>query len=310
MCRNKEDGGRRCPHETNPVAVAERNAKRRAAYNDKKAAVSHNSSITSKETLTLSSPKDYGFQEANEVRMMNKTVAEQREESVLELKHLSRADTYGIRTFASSSYEWINQALYGHGNLLEPDDSSDEEDANSENLRKVVDSLDSAFMSAPLKERITYRGKSVELNQFSDGLSVLNKYVDEKYAIGSEVVFDGYQSTSANPVIASRYAGDNGIVFEMKSGSGLNITSKSDFDTEVEVLLPRATRWKIVGASKGEDYRTHDLHTRYGNPENTFQKMVIIQLVEVDQNGNQLTERIAPPPLTKTQVSGNGSEED
>jgi hypothetical protein len=296
MCRT---GGRRCPSHSNPEAVANRNARRRASYSQKQNSVApyKQHGFTAPDGKEKAAPISYDDQEAA---------------SIVELQNLSQEERNSVNMFTSSNFNWINGSLFGKEDVLY---SAESEGADVEmmgdismedepleldyptvdNVVTVVNTLDQAFMSAPAVERILYRGKGMSSSRFNGDT---NAYVDKNYALGQEVVFDGYQSASLDPHVGNDYAGDSGIVFEMKTSSGLNAQSISDFSEEREILLPRQTRWKVVGVHKKAKYVTFSEEDQ----TQVEHKVTVVQMVEIDESGSALTERVAPAPLDRSKL--------
>jgi hypothetical protein len=296
MCRT---GGRRCPSSNDPTLVAARNARRREAYASRKV-------VSAPAQAPLKSAEEYGFQPVIEKRQES-DIAEMNKESKRELAELSADELGAVKIFTGPAHKWINNALFGRNNSIHDGDQLPEGHSGRnevtfdtldnvgnpslQNLFKVVDKLDSALASHSSKERIVYRGKSSRSYRIQkEGVSA---YVDKNYSLGQEVVFDGYQSTSSSPMSALDFADySDGIIFEMKTVSGLNIISNSDMQEEQEILLPRQTRWKVVGVEKNIRYRA----------QFDSDNMTVVQMVEIDETGKELKERQLPQPLTHSQI--------
>ena len=326
MCRNKEEGGRRCPHETNPVAVAERNAKRREAYKLKKnsvkkltpeaktllsnlAAPAPIAPEVEPVPVTVPQPKSWGatlpefddedFQEAWEERVFWTHWTEIVSQSKQEMKILTKKQEDAIYGFTHQDYTWVNGGLFGKKVLFSLDRLEDDAftgggEASTKEMVERVNLMDAAFAKSPLRERIVYRGKGVNSPRFKQGDQTPDEYIKENYALGSEIVFDGYQSTSLDPTIAGSWAGEGGIIFEMKSRSGINVTSASHWQEESEVLLPRSSRWKVVSVRKNQIFRTNHIEKDYQQADG----MTVIQMVEVGEDGKELTQRTVPEKFT------------
>jgi hypothetical protein len=326
MCRT---GGRRCPSHSNPEAVANRNARRRQAYADAHngfgapidgpnpainkliAAMAQPKAEKVAAPLTEDSWKDFGFEDPHEIKpraVSTKTYANM---SKREMRALTNSEQNAIRIFTSNQYKWINGALYGKEDCLREDsfwgdlnikslDEMDPEETTVINrmcpsgLIEITDEIDDAMMKAPDKERILYRGKSGASPRLAANPM---KYVQENYSLGQEVVFDGYQSASVDSGTAAAYSGGNGIVFEMKTSSGLNATHISHYSEEREVLLPRQTRWKVVGVHKDVKYTTYQ-----DDGKTKAADAIVVQMIEVDEKGEPLVERQLPKPLTSKQL--------
>jgi hypothetical protein len=107
------------------------------------------------------------------------------------------------------------------------------------------------------------------------------------------MVFDGYQSSSLDPDIATNnYAGNDGLLFEIKTAEGINATAVSEYAHESEVLLPRGARYTVVGIHKG-------INMGYSN------NLTVVQLVAITDEGaiTDETHVHTPPPLTEKQTA-------
>lgn len=339
MCRA---GGRRCPSHSNPTLIAERNARRRETYRNNKTGqrvastalggnladmgyFSHiqNNGIIDPKLLTPDSYTSFGFHNPHSLHKQV-DLTEFYKEAQKEMSPIASHQKRALKLFTTNEYQWINNSLYGwlkEGEGLRPQTkphqpefaptllpkkthSYAKEERTPELLEEIVTTMDSAFIDAPSEQRITYRGlrgKS-RLLQTAGGR---NSYIDKNCQIGAELTFDGYQSTTYDPDAAAGFARTDGIIFEIKSSSGLHLTSISDHPPEMEVILPRGAKYVVVGVHKDVDYQT--LSTDYETDKViTSRKLVsVVQLVEVRDNyvvGTH-TNRTAPPALTPTQLS-------
>lgn len=98
-----------------------------------------------------------------------------------------------------------------------------------------------------------------------------------------------------------------GIVFEMKTNAGLDVTGVSrNHSYEREVILPRDTRFRVESVNiTPESYDTVSGLDHLGDPEDRDEQdfkniAVVVQLVEVDKDGNDLlhTEQHKPSELS------------
>lgn len=128
----------------------------------------------------------------------------------------------------------------------------------------------------------------------------VRKFVEENYTLGQEVKFDGYQSTTASPAVGAGYASGHGILFEIKTSSGLNASSISHYDMEQEVVLPRDSRYMVVGYHDSAKFKYSE------NGEYTgVTTLHVIQLVEITEEGYIRDETNAMPatPIDKTKLA-------
>lgn len=225
-------------------------------------------------------------------------------ESEKELGVMNQDEKNAIYRFTGGDYEDINRAAYtGKAEFFKehkeqppiehmrewanfPFENS--EDINSPAYMKyTTDNLDSALSKGPSVQRTVYRG--VNFDELEGGTisrnmdsgeqttsGLLQNYVDTKYPLGQELVIDGYHSASSSAEVGVSFAGNgytDGVVFEIKSAEGLNISANSEFDNECEVLLPRKARYMVVGRHKlsGKGDQPYDLQ--------------VIQMVAINDKG-------------------------
>lgn len=387
MCRSTFDGGRRCPSHTDPVLIANRNARRRAKYaNSHSKAKSLNAEagdrtshsvnassfghslfnykptentkavyqkiseeasnafgvssqeyegylvdknyISNKQTsgllnytkLDAASYREFGFQDPEVTRYSKIYFNDLLEMSEAELKDHSLAEKKALRTFTSNDYEWINAALYGKGYLkietakdeaeyvpqygddIKSADHSitDPEERTPSRLKEIVNVLDKVLDKGPKQQRILYRGMSSYHAAWGDP-EALKQYVEDNYAIGKEFKFDGYQSSTYNPAQAAGSAAGGGLIFEISTPSGVNVTSVSKYNTEEEAILSRDSRYMIVGLHKNVTY-TSQYGEKSDYPDKRF-GMTVVQMVEITDEGYVKDEtNFAPPaPLQPAQ---------
>ena len=390
MCRNLQEGGRRCPHVLDPAKIAERNAKRRARYIPKTKGFLANIEKSLAESFQKSSSeehpiftlkarnnttvfgrteygdvsplgvstrycggyladyeyfsrrqisglvdytklddasyKEFGFQNPAEPHEEQLDPEEVKRISAAELKPLTFGEKSALNFYTKSTYSWINKALFANGNpvLLETRDDEETPTFANENkefnpqkhsvteasrrsvelLRAFTEKVDSAMTRAPFQQRVVYRGIKYTHEAFYNDewdSDFVEGYVTQNYPLGQEVKFDGYQSTSVNPGVASGFGGRNGLLFEIRTASGLNISSISNSSDEEEVLLPRNSRYMVVGVHKKIDYK---FETRRGDTSPTVPNMTVVQLVEIDESGYicDETHLNEPNPLTSEQL--------
>ncbi len=181
---------------------------------------------------------------------------------------------------------------------------------DEEDLIDYSEKIDSALSHRIGHERTVYRGIKVRSTSKSvmsenDGKVVLDTegrraIMEKQYIPGSELVFDAYSSASDSIDIASNWSGAHGywadsptgILFEIKSSAGVPISHISSHDHEREVLLPRGMRFKIANAywngDKDEDKYSYDSTDSNEHELARNQNTLIVQLVEIDENGDTI----------------------
>jgi hypothetical protein len=147
-----------------------------------------------------------------------------------EVAHLTPEQAQALRFFTTNNFAWINAHLYRDGETLPEGDGThkplmdydvksmskfDMEKAPTRvQVEEIVQLMDEALASEVKPEaRVLYRG--VNISAISKRLGStgpwptdeqVGEYVDKQYALGSEIEFDGFMSTSPSPAVASRYS--------------------------------------------------------------------------------------------------------
>lgn len=384
MCRSHADGGRLCPSQTDPKLIANRNARRRAAYAAKKtgstkvehAAVYFNtdhpvfrtggaegelffqSSQTSMPNalgirktqfegsfvdeqyfageqlsgqinytkLDENSYKEFGFQAPDEERENTVSMLDIMDRSEMELTTSNDFDRKALAVYTTDAHEWINGAVYGEmlPNETEEDiteylpDYKDEaypyydEEAVEVSVSHAVDitqAMDKALMKGPQTQRILYRGMNKWHNAFGDYKSPAD-YAKKNYPLGQEVEFDGYQSASISPTVAENYSSEGGVIFEVRTPSGVGVTYVSGYEDEVEVLLPRKSRYMVVGLHENVNYRSDDPEVEHAS--SLAHGITVIQMVEITDQGyiRDSSNSVRPAPLTREDFIMNPEPDD
>lgn len=232
-------------------------------------------------TLTKDSWKDFGFSGPNILKMKSTTseLFLYNKASEQELEKLTDEEKNSIKFFTSSAFANFNRTLFGKRKISKIEEVKE--------FKNNVKNIDSGLAKNPSNlTRIVYRGvkptaSAIGVDKddtYKDKEEKINSYIDKNFEIGKTVDFKGYQSTSLDPQVATSWADKDGIVFEIMSPKGLNITSISQNAEETEVLMPRNTKYMIVGVQKSDElefsYRSKPSH--------------IIQLVAIDENNNIL----------------------
>jgi hypothetical protein len=294
-----------------------------------------NSGLIDYTKLDEESYLDFGFQPISQSRYSGMPLKEFVEVSKSELKDIPRDEKQALRFFTSAHFGWVNKALYQQNQegdvepVLMPDQGehksrfdgkkfSKKEEFNPDYdelkytektpslIEELTTKIDSAMEKSHKQQRIVYRGINIYHpavlaygKQHKSAAVGTVKYVEDHYALGQEVTFDGYQSTSFSPTVAADYASENGIVFEIKASSGLNVSSVSHFDIEQEVIMPRNSRYMVVGVHHKQEY----IYGDNGKYQGT-QKLNVVQLVEITDDGYVRDESNAKKsnPLDKSKL--------
>lgn len=211
-------------------------------------------------------------------------------EGIIANKNLSRreepenpSEITAIQLYSSYAGNWVNACLHGDKEALANQkgrkvslkddvnnypDWEDEKDIpddmkNPRTLKTITDSLDKTIQERSLPfQRTVYRGA----NRIGE--------VAANHKIGEKIKFDGYASTTYDINVASSFGSGAGVIYEIKTPAGLNIVRNSEYDHEVEVLMPRNSQYIVVGKKK----------TNFGGND-----VSVIQMIAVDDDNNILT---------------------
>lgn len=230
--------------------------------------------------LTEDSWKKFGFSGPNLLKMQanDKEMWFYNQASMMEVGKLNEDEKKAIKFFTSSAFASFNESIFSGNDI-------------NENERKTKQLLDSGLAKTPGVNRIVYRGLKAKPKNGTNFFGVnsdddyktaelkVKEYVEKNYKIGETVEYSGYQSTSLDPSHAVKWAERDGVVFEIINPAGVNITSISQTPEEMEVLMPRNTKYMVIGVQKTQDfpfsYKSKPSH--------------IIQLIAVDENNEILT---------------------
>lgn len=201
-----------------------------------------------------------------------------------------------------------------------------------EDFHDYLNTMDKVLSERQEEPRILYRGmpiyrglqdefakasgKSIHITDDEAMLEGIKAY----YQPGRVLDFPTYLSTTHSAYVAAERTQDDtgtnnnyyekgnirGIVFEMKTNAGLDVTGVArNHSYEREVILPRDTRFRVENVSlRPESYDTVSGFDFIRNPdekveENFTNIAVVLQLVEVDKDGNDIThvDKHDPSPL-------------
>jgi hypothetical protein len=190
-----------------------------------------------------------------------------------------------------------------------------------EDLEDYLETMDHVLSERQEEQRVLYRGipiyrglhEEIEQTtgkQFSvEDTDAMMEGLKAYYQPGKVFDFPSYVSTTHSAYYAAdrtkEHSGtkisyyDNpkvkGIMFEMKTNAGLDVTGVSrNHSYEREVILPRDTRFRVESISlKPESYDTVSGYdylddTEEQEKENFTSIAVVIQMVEVDKDGNEI----------------------
>ena len=220
-----------------------------------------------------------------------------------EMKDMSFSEKTCCRVFTSSAYEDYANILYGNDEPYSESferfddgpDAFDKEDkyyyqlirnvGTRDAVKQITKNLDLAMSKSPKKQRVVYRGVSEDSTMIRNAGGVDN-WVADHGQLGQTISFSSYTSTSTRISVASNMS-SGGILFEVLTPEGINVTSVSEYKDECEVLLPRNQMYTVVGHKTIiDDYY----------PENSTK---VVQLVAINSKGEVLdgTNADEPPSI-------------
>lgn len=152
---------------------------------------------------------------------------------------------------------------------------------NPHNLNGYVGTVDEAFSKADGKQRVVYRGENFKSGEGRfQAYKNSQEYVQANFALGTKVSFKGLQSATIDMSIAADYTVDGdeddnsvgaGVLYEIRTPSGISLSEVSQFKQEAEVLIPRNTQYRVVGVHAA---------MMKGKP------ISVVQMIEVDDEDN------------------------
>lgn len=196
--------------------------------------------------------------------------------------------------------------------------------ATAADLKDYLNTMDKVLSLRQPEPRVLYRGmpiysslqktigdgigKQIDVNDTATMLEGLREY----YKPGKIFDYSTYVSTTHSAYYAAERTENNaetdisywdnpavkGIMFEMKTNAGLDVTGIASHNAyEREVVLPRDTRFKVVAIHPApESYDTvagyDDEYAQAAgemDAENYKQVAIVVQMIEVDMDGNEIT---------------------
>jgi hypothetical protein len=230
----------------------------------------------------------------------------------------------GRQTVAETLYD--KAPLWRESNV--PCDFSTRED-----LEDYLETMDHVLSERQETQRVLYRGIPIYSglhDEIEEGLGKKFSVEDTEtmmeglqayYQPGKIFDFPSYISTTHSAYYAAdrtkEHSGSKityhdkptvkGIMFEMKTNAGLDVTGVSrNHSYEREVILPRGTRYRVESVIlRPESYDTVSGYDYLDDPEEQEKEnfttiAAVVQLVEVDKDGNDLihTKPHKPEPLS------------
>lgn len=303
VCHAKDKNN--CPH--HPVVKVKLTLTEQIAENNQKRDEERKQAFKQEWIERTSDWSSHGFQKLHETRS-GAYYTDYDRLSRDDLKTFTVDEKQTFKFYSSNNFKWVNSYLYDSGNHMPEGDSNDRSiyDIKIESLsqqeveanptqyqaKEAIKALDKALLHTADEARILYRGQSVAGDHLKGKTAAeVHAYVDATYKIGHEVEMKGYTSATPSALTALRYSitEDNmggkpeGLLFEMKTKKGVNITSASLYAREAETLIPRDTKWKVVAVHKSKIIKAESVNMAVPSIKSKNQsKVTLIQLVEVE----------------------------
>ena len=223
-----------------------------------------------------------------------------------EISVLSPGEQMCCKLFTSPAYEEYADIIYGNSlpdshsfeNYRDGDDAFNDPEyyynellmntSSRDAVLQVTKNIDSAMKKTPKKQRVVYRG-IVNESHIIQSSGDVDGWIKEYGQLGQTLTFNSYTSTTASVDRARSISGkdSSGMIFEILTPEGINVTSISEYRDEQEILLPRNQTYVVVGHKTIID--------EYG-PE--FNQKVV-QLVAINSKGEVLdgTNADEPPSI-------------
>lgn len=268
MCRSIAEGGRRCPTCASQGERKRHNIRRRQNRTARKRiaawAIQHHGTQVGATVMALTpraakawaveqgapavvynfpkkrplgTPGDYGFPPADETRehvTPDAITAVEREIGEWG-ERIDQSEHEAVWRYCEDS-----SAMNAPLNAGKPPGKADEE------MQALYGSLDAALEKAdePGEARTVYRGVR---KPFYVSASA-GEWVAESFPVGATLDLPAYTSTSYDPSVAEGWMPEgHGVILEMRTRKGAPVEGISFFKSERERLLPRGTRWRVVG---------------------------------------------------------------
>jgi hypothetical protein len=280
------------------------------------------------------------FQNITETRKLAQGIPLNLEEhaaqSDAKLTHLTADERKALRGYAGFAAGVCNNVLLGKDYEyydeapLWKESPAPCDFVNREELVDYMETMDTVLSPRQDKQQIVYRGTPIYKSLHDEIGTAIGKDLrvsdteglveglKEFYKPGKTFNYKTYLSTTHSAHYAaqrvSNIAGTkqnyyekaeiSGIVYEMKTNAGLDITGPGR-SYEREVALPRDTHFKVTNVYvRPETYDTVSGYDKRGKPDEITEKAyknvaVVVQMVEVDTEGKEITHKRPHKPTTR-----------
>lgn len=258
MCRT---GGRRCPSHTDPTKVAAYNQRRRELYTLRKNIVIDSRFQPLNQTRPNLDPKGSSVEAqayASDSAKYLVTIHSEYDDGNGAEEALMMLGEYTI-----DAYEDYRDYLNGYQVLSDGTHAKIKfGKIRSIEIQEGMGDIDKLLDLAPKPEepRILYRGLSIPRNIAPEKVG---GWLKKHFPVGGVISQKNYMSTTVNPAVATyQFTGlsdDRAVVFEILSKQGAPIGEGLSLhgDEEMEVLMPRDAKFRVVSVHEKVDYKTH-----------------------------------------------------
>jgi hypothetical protein len=246
----------------------------------------------------------------------------------LQLQHLTHEEKIALSGYTGFAAGICNTVLlgvtynyYGEAPLWRESGKGPCDFLNRKDLVDYMKTMDGLLSKRQAESRIVYRGtpiyeplhKEIEavigkklIANDTDGLI---KGLEEYYKVGKTFNYSSYLSTTHSAHYAAERTENEaetrnvgygsapeikGIMFELKTNAGLDVTSAARTHNayEREVVLPRDTHFKVVSVSARPT--SYDTVSGFDHEPTILEKKsyekiaIVVQMVEVDKQGNEI----------------------
>ncbi len=142
-------------------------------------------------------------------------------------------DELSLKYYQDGGFYFINLFLREHKNNLDEKEHKNNLDEKEQQIVKHINNIDNLFIKKS-HNLIVFRG--VNNNKIFDGVNY------------------GFVSTSTNLNIAKKFAGKNGIVYELRIDDDILYLDKNMWNNlECEILLPRNLIFNVINTIKKQN---------------------------------------------------------
>lgn len=216
-----------------------------------------------------------------------RTLTREQLESHANLSHLNDApltveQKNALAIYSNYGFLWVADALHKKKDLQTAGENESDEELDltqspegfddwedygdvpqhlqtTKNLHKLLTVLDETIANAKPVQKTVYRGTNRLFSSMKGSndegqpnAEEIEAYLNKNFRTGKGVTLGNYASTSNSVKVAQQFGAESRVIFEIKTPEGLNVINHSKFNDEHEVILPRNTRYMVVGRRKAK----------------------------------------------------------